>query len=235
MRPWHHPAMTSTDELHVATAAHRRLAADLFDDLTPEQARTTTLCGAWTAHDMAAHLVMPFEVSAARLGLEVVRQRGSADKASEAMVARLARRPLSALSATLRARADEHPPIPVVGPHGQHADTAIHLRDVARPLGRPDDVPLSSWRTVLDFLLTWRGQIGHTPRGVSRGLALAATDQEWAAGSGEEVSGPSEALAMALAGRPAALGDLHGPGVEVLRERIGSWARPGNNDSASVG
>jgi hypothetical protein len=50
---------------------------------------------------------------------------------------------------------------------------------------------------------------------------LRATDQDWSWGSGADLVGPSEALAMALAGRAAALDDLSGGGVDVLRGRLG--------------
>ena len=52
------------------------------------------------------------------------------------------------------------------------------------------------------------------------GLRLVASDAAWRAGSGPEVSGPVEALAMAVTGRPAALCDLTGDGVTHLADRI---------------
>lgn len=212
--------MTSREELQDATAQHRRLAADLFDDLSVEELQTRTLCPAWTAHAMAAHLVMPLDVPPLRFALEIARHKGSMDRASEAVVARLATRPIGELTAVLREKADVHPPIPVVGTSGQLADTAIHLRDVARPLGRAADVPLTSWRLVLAFLVTRAAQIGHVPRGVTSGLRFRTTDQEWTWGEGPEVFGPSEALALGMAGRPAALVDLDGPGLPPLQRRL---------------
>lgn len=212
--------MTSREELQDATAQHRRLAADLFDDLSADQLDTPTLCPAWTAHAMAAHLVMPLDVPPLRFALEIARHKGSMDRASEAVVARLASRPIGELTAVLRDKADVHPPIPVVGTTGQLADTAIHLRDVARPLGRTDDVPLTSWRLVLGFLVTRAAQIGHAPRGVTSALRFRATDQAWAWGEGPEVFGPSEAVALGIAGRPAALVDLDGPGLPTLQRRL---------------
>ena len=53
-----------------------------------------------------------------------------------------------------------------------------------------------------------------------RGLRLVATDFDWAAGKGAEVSGPGEALLMAMAGRGVALGELSGPGLPVLARRV---------------
>lgn len=53
-----------------------------------------------------------------------------------------------------------------------------------------------------------------------RGLRLRATDLEWTHGDGPEVTGPGEALLMAMSGRPAALADLDGPGHATLAARL---------------
>ena len=58
------------------------------------------------------------------------------------------------------------------------------------------------------------------PRGRGDGLRFRATDQDWAHGNGLEVSGPSEALALAIGGRTVALDDLAGPGLPLLRSRL---------------
>ena len=55
-----------------------------------------------------------------------------------------------------------------------------------------------------------------------RGLRLAATDLDWTTGDGPIVEGPGEALLMAMAGCPAALPELSGPGTPTLAERITS-------------
>jgi hypothetical protein len=51
------------------------------------------------------------------------------------------------------------------------------------------------------------------------GVTLRATDVEWRHGSGPEVNGPAIALVMAMTGRKAALDDLTGEGVALLRAR----------------
>jgi hypothetical protein len=48
---------------------------------------------------------------------------------------------------------------------------------------------------------------------------LVATDAEWSTGAGPEVSGPVEALLMAVAGRSVAVADLSGDGVDALVAR----------------
>jgi hypothetical protein len=71
---------------------------------------------------------------------------------------------------------------------------------------------------VLDWLPP--GVPGLVPRRRVTGLSLRATDQDWTWGEGAEVSGTSEALAMALSGRTVALEDLTGPGAAELRRRL---------------
>ncbi len=195
------------------------MLADFFDGLDDDQLGTRSLCDAWTVREVLGHLVMPL---AGSVGLirQVVRARGSVDRASAAVAWELSRRPLDELTALLRERAGVHGRAPGVGPRGQLADGCLHLRDCARPLGLPDDVDLADWRTLLDWLPS--GVPGLVPRRRARGLRLAADDQDWSWGVGEALEGPSEALAMALAGRPAALEDLTGPGVDVLRTRLGA-------------
>jgi uncharacterized protein (TIGR03083 family) len=202
----------------VRTAANRRRLADFFDGLDDGQLQTQSLCEAWSVREVLGHLVMPLTGSARGFLMQVVRARGSLSRASEAVASDLARRPVSELTALLRDRADHHGKAPAVGPMGQMADGCLHLRDCARPLGLPDDVTLDDWRMLLDWLPS--GVPGLVPKQRAAGLRLVADDQDWSWGDGPAISGPSEALAMALAGRQAALADVHGTGVTLLRDRL---------------
>jgi hypothetical protein len=51
------------------------------------------------------------------------------------------------------------------------------------------------------------------------GVILQATDTDWSHGSGPLASRPVLALLLATTGRRAAVDELSGPGVEVLRSR----------------
>lgn len=201
-------------------AANRRRAADFFDDLDAGQLETQSLCVAWTVREVLGHLVMPLATGTGTLLWRTVRARGSLDRASASIAADLARRPVSELTGLLRDRADEATDVPIVGSMGPMTDGCVHLRDCARPLGLADDVTLDDWRLVLDWLPTKQASRGLVPRHRLDGLSLRATDQNWRWGEGVEVAGPSEALAMAVTGRVAALDDLSGPGVARLGERI---------------
>ena len=121
---------------------------------------------------------------------------------------------------TLRDKADKPVTVPIVGPFGPMADSCIHLRDGARPLGSDVMPPPDDWRIVLDFLVS-PAQRGFVPKHRLTGLRLHATDLDWHSGDGPTVAGPAEAVAMAVTGRSVALADLDGDGVPVLRTRIG--------------
>src|SRR5262249_33102447 len=98
-------------------------------------------------------------------------------------------------------------------------DVFVHTQDVRRPLGRPSTIPEDRLRAVADDLRA------NAPMGARKriaGLRLEATDIDWSTGTGPEVTGPAEALIMAMAGRTAALDDLTGPGVATLRSRLGA-------------
>ncbi|NGN93289.1 maleylpyruvate isomerase family mycothiol-dependent enzyme [Nocardioides sp. KC13] len=205
------------------TADNRRLLADFFDGLDESQLETQSLCSAWTVRQVLGHSAMPFSVGIGRLLWRTLLAGGSIDRAAVAIAEEQARRPVAELTGLLRTYAGKRVPAPGVGPMGQFTDHCIHLRDCARPLGLDTDVPLEDWRAVLDWLPTKQASLGVVPAGRLDGLALRATDQNWSWGAddGAEVSGPSEALAMALSGRSVALADLTGPGVATLRERLG--------------
>lgn len=60
-----------------------------------------------------------------------------------------------------------------------------------------------------------------SPKRNVAGLKLRASDIGWTHGDGPAVEGPGEAIVLAATGRKAALADLEGDGVAVLRERTG--------------
>lgn len=144
--------MNQVMEIQARTAANRRVLADFFDGLDDDQLQTPSLCDAWTVREVLGHLVMPLTGSVGGFLRQVVRARGSLNRASEAVAAELSQRPVTELTALLRDMADEHGKAPGVGPMGQMTDGCVHLRDCARPLGLADDVSIDDWRMVLDWL-----------------------------------------------------------------------------------
>ena len=76
-------------------------------------------------------------------------------------------------------------------------------RTFADLFGLTREIPEQRQRAVLDFL-AGRSSKAVVPATRKADLRFEATDLEWSAGEGDLVSGPAEALMMALAGRPVA-------------------------------
>jgi hypothetical protein len=85
--------------VHARTAANRRLLADFFDGMDEQQLNTRSLCDAWTVREVLGHLVSPLTGTLGQLIREVIRARGSVDRASEAIAGDVARRPVPELTA----------------------------------------------------------------------------------------------------------------------------------------
>jgi uncharacterized protein (TIGR03083 family) len=210
----------SADDTSSLVAAGRLVFADLVDQLDEEQLSCSTLCAGWDVRTLTAHMLLPFEVTFARFVLTSLRHRGNTALTVDAVTRRIARRPTADLVAELRSHAWTRVAPRRVGPEAQVVETAVHLRDVARPLGLNADVPLDHWQAVLAYLVSDGVAPGVMPRGRVDGLTLEPTDLGWRHGEGPGLVGTAEALGMALTGRRVALLDLQGPGVEVLTARL---------------
>ncbi|WP_088317846.1 maleylpyruvate isomerase family mycothiol-dependent enzyme [Kineosporia sp. R_H_3] len=201
-------------------AVERLRAADLVGSLDDDQLAVQSLCGAWRVRDVAGHLTMPFSVGVPALLVGAVRS-GGLDRFSEKVSRELGGRGAQELAATLRRHARTRFQPPGTGPWAPLTDLVVHVRDIARPLGLPVSASDDAWRGALAFLVSGRARLGFVPRGRLRGLRLAVPGLGWSHGDGPEVSGPAEAVALAVAGRAVALDDLTGEGVPLLRQRVG--------------
>src|SRR3712207_9177479 len=112
-------AAVERDMMFELTADNRRLAADMFESLTEDQWAVPSLCAGWTVRDIAAHLVMPFEVSFPRFLLALVRERGDGDRVADKATRELGQRTTAELVDLLRTKADRRFSPPGVGPGGQ--------------------------------------------------------------------------------------------------------------------
>lgn len=210
------------DEVQHRTTANRQVLAALFARLDDDQLDAPSLCAGWRCRDVLGHLVMSVELGLPRFLREVLRDRGRAGATSDRLARACAERPVRDLVETLHRRSGDALTSPGVGPGGPLADSCIHLRDVALPLGVATTPPVQDWVRVLDFLTTPRARAaGFLPRGRLDGLDLRATDHPWRSGSGTPVIGTSEALALSLTGRTALLDELTGAGAATLRRRVG--------------
>lgn len=206
--------MPTDDAIFAAIADERRSLAATLDTLTPEQWASPSLCGDWSVREVAAHLVAPLVVPMWRFGLLMLRARGNFDEANKAMTTLVVRDHGDDLVTLLDDRADKRFTPPGRGPAAPLTDIVVHGLDICRPLGIAHSAPDDRRRVVLDFTsdLTGTGSFANSGRPVR----WEATDLEWSHGNGPLVSGPADALMLAITGRPDALRDLTGDGVDAL-------------------
>ncbi|OMH32985.1 maleylpyruvate isomerase family mycothiol-dependent enzyme [Tersicoccus sp. Bi-70] len=192
----------------------------LLRTLTPEQWQAPTLCAGWTVRDVVAHVISFDGLSPVGLLGTIARGRLSFPRMNDVALHRYAGHQPAQLIDLLARRLTPRGITATFGGAVGLTDALIHHQDIRRPLGLPRDVPAERTVPALDFALT-------APTLPSRrhveDLRLIATDANWAHGSttAPRIDGPAEALLLAVAGRPAALSDLTGPGVAVLTARRG--------------
>ncbi|HEY0952684.1 maleylpyruvate isomerase family mycothiol-dependent enzyme [Nocardioides sp.] len=201
-------------------AAERRSLADLLDTLSPAQWEAPSLCGSWSVKEVAVHLTSGPSTSTRTLVKAMARGRGSFDRANELLVAWRSSVEPAEVTGWLREYAEHRFTPPTMDWHAPFSDLRIHAQDIVIPLGLDAGVPLEPWRDVLDFLASKAASRGFVPRG-RPALTWVATDLGWSAGGGARVEGPARALATAMCGRSALVGELTGPGVPALQ----AWLR----------
>jgi uncharacterized protein (TIGR03083 family) len=194
------PDMPSKDQIFAMIAEQRRAVADLMDGLSAEQWATPSLCAGWTVREVAAHLVMPFELSTPQFIGRLLRHRFDFNAMTNNFATK-DQRPGADLAKVLRANAEHRFVPPNFPPQAPLTDIVTHSLDMFRPLGIERDVPSATLRTILDFLMTPKAAKAFTPKGVAEGRSFVASDIEWSAGSGTEVLAPAQDLILTLTGR----------------------------------
>lgn len=202
-------------------AAERQRLAEALDDLAPEEWSVRSLCGSWTTHEVAAHLDVPFVLSAPRFVLGLLRARGDFDRANARFATELAAAHDPAWCvATLREHATSRFTPPGHGPEAPLTDVVVHGGDILRPLDRGWTPAPEALAVALRFVTGPKAVRGFGALPVAD-VHLEATDADVSAGHGGViVTGPARSLVGVVLRRPTYLDDLDGPGVELLRERL---------------
>ncbi|MEV4637455.1 maleylpyruvate isomerase family mycothiol-dependent enzyme [Actinoplanes sp. NPDC049548] len=206
-------------DIRAAIADERRRIADLVGSLEPGQLNTPSLCGEWTVKEVAGHLLAAVSKPPVPVPLLLLRSGFRLHKANARLAVLTAARPAAELAQALRDHADVAFQPPIVGYPGQLTDLQVHGQDMRRPLGLPHGLRLDRLKVSLEFLTSGRA-MGFTSKRRLAGLRFEASDLHWAYGSGPLVTGPAEALMLAMCGRGVALKELDGPGVPVLTGRL---------------
>jgi uncharacterized protein (TIGR03083 family) len=201
-------------------AGQRRALAELVAGIDERDWERPSLCAEWRIKDVVAHLALtPQSPGVVRIVAAGLRARGNFDVVNRELAVAHADRPSADLVAELRRLADSRRKPAITTLDNLLFDTLVHVQDVAVPLGLTADMPLDAARAGAERV--WRMGWPFWARRRLRGVRLTASDVEWAAGEGAEISGPIQALLLLLTGRTdTALRHLTGPGVERLTGEI---------------
>lgn len=208
------------DAMWALVAAERLSLADLLDDLTPDQWETPSLCTQWRVRDVAAHLAMTpaGAPGVGEMARALLRTRGHLWAAGCDVAVAYAHRPTARLVDELRSSAGSRTKPVFVTSENILLDLVVHGQDIAIPLGRDRVVPPAAGEVALHRSWTM-GWPFHAQRQLS-GVRLRSEDCEWSGGSGPEVYGGAADLLLLMTARTTtALDRLHGPGIEMLRQR----------------
>ena len=199
-------------------AAQRAILAGELDRLAAEQWNEPSLCQGWQVRHVVAHLIGEATTTRTRAVAGVVRHgfRLNAFIRSDAL--RRGEQPPVRLAAAYRSTIHLRTGPPGNTPTNALAGVVCHASDIFRPLGRT--TPFDPQLLALTARRLARAGYPIGARKRVRGLRLAATDADFELGAGPLVEGPIEALMLVIAGRPAALGELSGPGRNSLANRI---------------
>ena len=190
----------------------RASLADFLDDLRPDEWDVPSLCEGWRVRDVAAHLTL------AQMGIlpalrEIVRARGSFNRMiHDTAVRRAASMPMAACADAVRSMVGSRRTAPGVTHLEPLRDVLVHAQDMAVPLGR--ERPMPAEPSAVAATRAWTMGFPFHARRRLPDVRLRATDLDWSAGSGPEVTGTAGALLLLVTGRTAAaLPLLDGPGL----------------------
>lgn len=134
-------------------AIERRRLADELTTLSDEQWRTPSQCDAWTVEDVAAHLILPFEVGNARFGWKMLRHRGNLDRVMIDLTAWVgSNNSRDELVAKLRHNAESRWTPPGSGPEIPLTEVIVHGQDIRRAIGAEHAIPADTIEFALKGL-----------------------------------------------------------------------------------
>jgi len=212
-------ALKATDAAEIWTLIHeqRNKLGDVLETLSVHEWAAASLCEGWRVRDVAAHLIQTHLVTGRNLIADWIRSGFSLKARNPHGVVRRGSMSPSELLSLYRSTAGRTSYLP-----GQLTyslvEAVIHGEDIARAVGRRVEVSPRSLVTVGEIARNTDPILGGKRR--SAGLTLRASDVEWSAGTGPEVTGPLASIILAITGRPTGLDDLSGEGLDALRTRV---------------
>lgn len=177
----------------------RAALVSTLETLSPAQWQSPSLCAGWSVHDVAAHLLDNADANLWALVRGMVEARFDFERMNALGVARHRDASPEEMLAGLRERTSRTrtPPIDLAS---RLVEEVVHGEDVRRPLGIVRHYPLAAVLLALEYQLRTPESVGGGKERAA-GFALAASDADFAHGSGTPVRAPALDLLLAASGR----------------------------------
>jgi uncharacterized protein (TIGR03083 family) len=199
--------------------AENRDFSTYLHSLAPEDWDKPSLCDGWLVRHVVGHILYGNELKLWTLPFRLARYGFSSDRSGKHYsIERGDRGTPAELVRDFDARNPWAGTGRVFPPRLVLLDRLVHQQDIRRALGHPRVIPEERLRAALDATPTLGSVFGARKR--TRGLRFVATDLDWSWGTGPEVTGPGEALLMAMLGRRHAVVGLGGSGLATFSSRV---------------
>jgi uncharacterized protein (TIGR03083 family) len=194
----------------------RQVLFELLETLTPAQWNAPSLCAEWRVRDVVGHMVSETRMTVAQVSWGWIASGFRVNNYIAKDAQRRGAVPVPRLLEDFHTAVLSRTHLPGLSSLSMLEDIVIHQMDIRRPLEQPRHIPTGRMIPVAKDL--WTNRFFPGPK-LFRGIRAFATDAEWSAGDGLDVTGPIEALILTMAGRYAALDQLHGDGTATLHKR----------------
>jgi uncharacterized protein (TIGR03083 family) len=207
------------DEAYWSAVQTMRLrVADLLDTLGPAEWNAASLCRGWRVRDVAGHLAMVPTIRTWDMVAAAPRARFNPNRINTLLAIRAGSHNPDEIVAKMRAYAGDRRTAKALDTRNSLFDVIVHSQDIALPLGR--DLPVPAEYSRLGLQRVWQMGWPFNARRTFAGVSLRATDTDWSAGTGPEISGPALALLLLLTGRIAPIADeLANPELAISQLR----------------
>jgi uncharacterized protein (TIGR03083 family) len=195
----------------------RQALLDLLETLKPEQWDVPSLCTEWRIRDVVGHMVSETRMTVAQAGWGFITSGFRINRYIAKDAQRRGAAPVAKLLEDFRGAVLVRTHLPGLSSLSMLEDIVIHQLDIRRPLEQDRCIPNGRMIPVAGDL--WTNRFFPGPK-LFQGIRAIATDADWSAGKGVDVTGPIEALVLTLAGRFTVLDQLQGDGTTALRMRV---------------
>ncbi|WP_436496981.1 maleylpyruvate isomerase family mycothiol-dependent enzyme [Actinokineospora sp. HUAS TT18] len=209
------------DEVWAAIDTQRLRTADFLASLGPEDFAHDSLCDGWTVRDVAAHLTQQqLGLGEALRGL--LRHPGSINHMIREGARHQARMSTEDIIAAIRAMVGSRRHNIGVTQFETLVDIVVHGQDMAVPLSGTLEVDPAAAAAAATRVWSYHDtRQGRRKARVFKTVPyedyrFTATDTDWSAGSGPEISGPIVAILLALTGRAAGMVHLTGAADNLM-------------------